>query len=123
MRHRFGKVALRLLLTLMNSKSQRYRPMLAHPSLRTPSPMLAFQWYRGQLLLKGDRRDHDSRDRLLRRIREEFREMPCLRLTDKQASRLFGLSKPVCERVLGTLVSGGTLWKGADGRYAVRARQ
>jgi len=85
--------------------------------------MLAFQLSRGQLLLEGDRRDHDSRDRLLRRIREEFREMPGLRLTDRQASRLFGLLEPVCQRVLGTLVGERTLWKDADGRYAVRARQ
>lgn len=97
--------------------------MLALLPPRIPSPMLAFQLSRGQLLLKGDRRDHDSRDRLLRRIREEFREMPCLRLSDRQASRLFGLLKPVCERVLGTLVGEGTLWKDADGRYALRARQ
>ena len=97
--------------------------MLAHPPLRTPSPMLAFQWSRGQLLLKGDRRDHESRDRLLRRVREEFREMPGMRLTDTQSARLFGLSKPVCERVLGALLRDGTLWKGADGRYGLRARR
>ena len=97
--------------------------MLAHLPPQIPSPMLALQWSRGQLLLKCDRRDHGSRDQLLRRIREEFREMPCLRLTDGQASRLFGLIKPVCQRVLGTLVGEGTLWKGADGRYAVRAHQ
>jgi DNA-binding IclR family transcriptional regulator len=85
--------------------------------------MLAFQLSHGQLLLKSDRRDHASRDRLLRRVREEFREMPCLRLTDRQSARLFGLSKPVCERILGTLVGEGMLWRGGDGRYAVRMGQ
>ena len=97
--------------------------MLALLPPRIPSPMLAFQWSRGQLLLKSDRRDHGSRDELLRRIREEFREMPCLRVTDRQASRLFGLITPVCDRVLGTLVREGMLWKDSDGRYAARARQ
>ena len=97
--------------------------MLALPRPPLPSPMLAFQVSHGQLLLKGDRRDHDSRDRLLRRVREEFREMPCLRLTGAQSARLFGLSKPVCERVLGTLVREGMLWRGTDGHYAARARR
>jgi hypothetical protein len=97
--------------------------MLAYPSPRTLSPLLAFEFSPGQLLLKGDRRDHDSRDRLLGRIREEFREMPCLRLTDSQSARLFGLSKAVSGRVLATLVGEGTLWKSAAGRYGVRARR
>jgi DNA-binding IclR family transcriptional regulator len=74
----------------------------------------------GQLLLKGERRNHDSRERLVRRIREEFREMPCMRLTDVQSARLFGLSKAVCTRILATLVREGTLWMGSDGRFAVR---
>jgi hypothetical protein len=96
--------------------------MLAHPPLRTPSPVLAFGLSHGQQLLEGDRRDHVSRDRVLRRVREEFREMPCLRLTSTQSARLFGLSTSVCGRVLEALVGEGTLWKGADGRYGIRAR-
>jgi hypothetical protein len=96
--------------------------MLAHPTLRTRSPRVAFGFSHGQLLLTGDRRDHDSRDRLLLRIRDEFREMPCMRLTEAQSARLFGLSKAVCSRVLATLVSEGTLWIGSDGRFVVRAR-
>lgn len=48
--------------------------------------------------------------------------MPCLRLTDLQSARLFGLSAPVCARVLATLVNEGTLWKGGDGRYSLRSR-
>jgi hypothetical protein len=97
--------------------------MLAHPPLRTPSPMLALPVFHGQRLLTGDRRDHALRDRLLHRIRQEFCEMPCMRLTDTQAARLFGLSSSVCGRVLATLVSEGTLWVGSDGRFALRARQ
>jgi len=97
--------------------------MLGHAPQRTPSPTLALPVSHGQRLLTGDRRDHASRDRLLRRIREEFREMPCMRLTDTQAARLFGLSQGVCARVLATLVSEGSLWVGSDGRFALRARQ
>jgi hypothetical protein len=97
--------------------------MLAQQLRLITSPKLAFGLSHGQRLLTGDRRDHDSRDRLLRRIREEFREMPCMRLTDMQSARLFGLNRAVCTRVLVALMSEGTLWKGADGRYAARARQ
>jgi hypothetical protein len=38
------------------------------------------------------------------RLQAEFVEMPGLRLTLPQASRLFHLERTVCERVLGTLV-------------------
>jgi DNA-binding IclR family transcriptional regulator len=85
--------------------------------------MLALPASQGQRLLAGDRRDHASRDRLLRRVREEFREMPGMRLTGTQAARLFGLSSSVCRRILATLVSESTLWVGSDGRFALRARQ
>ena len=44
--------------------------------------------------------DHD----LHLRIQAEFAEMPGLRLTLPQASRLFHVERTVCERVLGTLV-------------------
>jgi hypothetical protein len=96
--------------------------MLLHHPLSTPSRTLAFGLSGGQLLLTGERRNHDSRERLLRRIREEFREMACMRLTNAQSARLFGLSNAVCARILATLVSEGTLWIGSDGRFAVRAR-
>ena len=96
--------------------------MLALPAPCAPSPMVALPMFRRQLLLV-DRRDHASRERLLRRVRQEFREMPCLRLTDMQSARLFGLPTPVCGRVLKTLVSEGLLWKGADGRYGLRERR
>ena len=38
------------------------------------------------------------------RIQAEFAEMPGMRLTLPQASRLFNLERTLCERVLGTLV-------------------
>ena len=97
--------------------------MLVHRPFPVPSRTLAFGISGGQLLLTGERRNHVSRERLLRRIREEFREMPCMRLTGAQAARPFGLSQAVCGRVLAALVRERTLWTGSDGRFAVRARQ
>ena len=67
-----------------------------------------------------DRRDTAARDQLLRRIRGEFEEMPCLCLTYAQARRLFGLSPDVCRRVLGSLVREHTLTCGPDDRYRLR---
>jgi hypothetical protein len=54
---------------------------------------------------QADRRNAAARDQLLRRIRAEFSEMPCLRLTRAQAQRLFGLRPDVCDRILATLVA------------------
>ena len=42
-------------------------------------------------------------------IRTEFGEMPGLRLTLRQASRLFNVDVPTCERVMAQLVAAGTL--------------
>jgi hypothetical protein len=44
-------------------------------------------------------------DLVTRRVREEFREMPGLRLTPAQATRLWGLEQEVCERVIETLIA------------------
>jgi hypothetical protein len=68
----------------------------------------------------SDRRDPESREHLLRRIRSEFEEMPCLRLTAAQARRLFGLRYDICERLLQVLVSDRTLTYGRDQRYKLR---
>jgi hypothetical protein len=108
------------LLNQVGEPSSEVQNMLVHHPLPMPSPTLAFGVPRAQFLLTGERRDHDSRERLLRRIREEFREMPCMRLTEVQSARLFGLSKAVCARILATLVREGTLWMGSDGRLAAR---
>jgi hypothetical protein len=57
-----------------------------------------------------DTSSHDPQDRALGvRIRAEFAEMPGLKLTLPQASRLFNLDPGKCERVLGALVNGGAL--------------
>jgi hypothetical protein len=67
-----------------------------------------------------ERRDATSREQLLQRVRGEFEEMPCLRLTCAQARRLFGLPADVCERVLTELVRDCTLLRGPDDRYRLR---
>jgi hypothetical protein len=69
----------------------------------------------------AERRNAASRRQLLLRIESEFFEMPCLRLTGRQAQRLFALRPDVCERVLAALVADGTLARGADARYGLRA--
>ena len=50
-------------------------------------------------------------DDLHLRIRAEFVEMPGLKLTLPQASRLFNLDRTQCERVLETLVEQHVLWQ------------
>jgi hypothetical protein len=72
-----------------------------------------------QVRLRSDRRSGDSRAQLLRRIRAEFMEMPCLRLTRGQAQRLFGIRQDICERVFTELIEEGTLTRGPDARYGL----
>ncbi len=44
-------------------------------------------------------------ERIVYRIREEFREMPGLRLTPAQATRLWGLEQETCTAVIDRLVA------------------
>ena len=44
-------------------------------------------------------------ERMVYRIREEFREMPGLRLTPAQATRLWGLEQDDCRQVIDALVA------------------
>ena len=48
-------------------------------------------------------------ERIVYRIREEFREMPGLRLTPAQATRLWGLDDKVCAAVIDRLVASAYL--------------
>jgi hypothetical protein len=41
---------------------------------------------------------------LLQRVREQYRDMPGLKLTSPQATRLFGVAPSVCATTLGALV-------------------
>jgi len=70
-----------------------------------------------RVVAKRDRRDPESRAGLLVRVRGEFYEMPCLRLTCDEAQRLLGLRPDVCGRVLDDLVVAGQLTQTAAGRY------
>ena len=54
------------------------------------------------------------------RVRGEFEEMPCLRVTPRQACMLFGLSETVSQWVLGCLARDGFLEQARDGEYVRR---
>jgi len=75
-----------------------------------------------RLLKKPDRRDDESRARLVGRVRGEFSEMPCMRVTCAEAARLFGLRPDVCARVLADLAGAGDIRQGPDGRFSRLAR-
>jgi hypothetical protein len=55
------------------------------------------------------------------RIRAEFEEMPCLRVTLSDARRLFGLPDPAAAWVLRCLAQEGFLVRTARGEYTRRA--
>ena len=55
------------------------------------------------------------------RIRAEFTEMPCLRVTCDEARRLFGLADPVAAWVLRHLANEGFLTENSRGEYVRRA--
>jgi hypothetical protein len=55
-------------------------------------------------------------EQLLKRVKGEFAEMPGLRLTIEQSSRLWGLDRAKCEAVLSALLDRKFLSK-ADGKY------
>jgi hypothetical protein len=61
----------------------------------------------GRLYALSTERETDSN--LETRIRAEFAEMPGLKLTLPQASRLFNVEPVRCERILGDLVTHGDL--------------
>ena len=55
---------------------------------------------------------------LIRRVRGEFLEMPGLRLTFRQARRLWGLDEDTCTCLLEALVVSGFLVREDDEQYA-----
>ena len=54
-------------------------------------------------------------DLVVRRVRQEFREMPGLRLTPAQATRLWGLDTETCRAVIDRLVAVAFLRRSANG--------
>jgi DNA-binding MarR family transcriptional regulator len=65
----------------------------------------------------GERRDHIRREAIVRRIAAEFHEMPGLILSVGQASRLLGLDKAACARILDALERDGLLRRRSGGSY------
>jgi len=53
------------------------------------------------------------------RILAEYREMPGLRLTLRQAARLWALDTVDCQAILDALVAAGSLRRGPKGEYCL----
>jgi hypothetical protein len=68
----------------------------------------------------GERRELSTREALNRRARAEFEELPGMRLTLPQCTRLLGAPRDVCLRVLESLIREGLVTLTADGHYANR---
>ena len=62
-----------------------------------------------------------SARKLVQQIREEFEDLPNLRLTAIEASRFWGLDLATCQRVLAELLATGFLVRGSDQRYCQAA--
>lgn len=73
--------------------------------------------FRRTVANRTDRRDSDARVRLLQRVQSEFAEMPGLRLTREQATRLWSLPGEVCDRLFSELERTGFLRRLDDGAY------
>jgi len=56
-------------------------------------------------------------EEVLRRVQGEFLEMPGLRLTERQARKLWGLDPVSCETLLRALVDAHFLFKTRDGSF------
>lgn len=59
-------------------------------------------------------------DRLIERVRAEYREMPGLRLTARQAARLWRIEADHSESILQALVADGFLARTDRGAYVRR---
>jgi hypothetical protein len=60
---------------------------------------------------------HDAQGEALQRIQTEYRALPGLNLTERQAQRLLGLEPTLCERVLEALVSAHVLARTREGTF------
>ena len=61
-------------------------------------------------------KSHPAHD-VFRRVQCEFLEMPGLRLTERQARRLWGLGAHDCASVLRALIDAGFLFRTRDGSF------
>jgi hypothetical protein len=62
--------------------------------------------------------EDDEFTRAVVRTKAEFLEMPGLKLTTEQATRLFALDRALCRSVLTTLVESGFLIQSKDASFA-----
>jgi hypothetical protein len=81
----------------------------------TTDQMLANPWH----VRSSDRMPEPLWQATVQRVRSEFDEMPCLRVTRDQARVLFGLSG-ACDRILDRLAEEGFLMQTPDGQYVRR---
>ncbi len=61
-----------------------------------------------------DRRNHERRDALVRRILAEFDDMPGMSLSLQQAGRFLGVDASACARILAALTREGLLHRTAS---------
>jgi hypothetical protein len=54
---------------------------------------------------------------LIGRVRNEYLEMPGLKLTPQQAARLWGVERAVSDQILAALANCGFLFRNRDGAY------
>ena len=73
--------------------------------------------------VRVERRDVAARHALLRRIHNEFQEMPGLSLTSAQAAKLFGLPHDIASRILERFTDAHVLRQSSDGRFALRVEE
>ena len=60
---------------------------------------------------------------LLQRVREQYQDMPGLKLTKPQAMRLFGVAPSVCAATLRALVMENFLYRTEDGVFVRSSTQ
>jgi hypothetical protein len=65
-----------------------------------------------------ERRDLVRREAIVQRITAEFRDMPGLVLSLKQASRFLGVDEAACARILASLTKAGVLRRTGTQAYA-----
>lgn len=58
----------------------------------------------------------------LMRVRGEFAEMPCVRVTPEKACTLFGVKEPAINRILERLAADGFLTRTEEGEYVRRGQ-
>jgi hypothetical protein len=78
--------------------------------------MLAHRWH----LRSPDRMPEPLWRATVLRVRSEFDEMPCLRVTRDQARVLFGLTGSASDWILNRLADEGFLMQTSDGQYVRR---